>query len=69
MQVLKVRAVAAKLGVHTNTVYVWVRDHGFPKSFLIGGSPVWDEADVDQWLVAQKEKHNASSREAEVETN
>lgn len=63
MNVLKLKAVAAKVGdVSIQTVLRWVREGSFPKPFHIGGgTTVWDEADVDQWLHKHKETHHGSS--------
>ena len=68
MKIMSVKAAAEKLGVHTNTIYTWVRDHGFPKSFEVGGKSVWDEEDIDNWLKAKKEMSHGSNNAGEAQT-
>lgn len=67
MQVMRVKEVAAKLGVHPNTIYVWIKTDGFPRSFLVGGVSVWDVADIDKWLEHKKEMQHGSRRTTEAE--
>lgn len=55
MQMLNARTVAARLAVSRPTVYTLMRDHGFPKPIKIGGRSVWNEAEVDAWLLERSE--------------
>jgi len=68
MQVLTSKEVTKKLNISRATLYVWVRNEGFPKPFHIGGGrkTYWDEADVNKWLTSKKEMEHGSGREAET---
>ncbi len=63
MKTLRVAAVAEKVSVHEQTIWLWVREGRFPKPFKVGpGVTVWDEAEIDQWLQARKQEgHDESS--------
>jgi prophage regulatory protein len=43
------------LPVSPATLWRWVKDGKFPKPFKIGvNTTVWDKAEVDAWLTAQR---------------
>jgi excisionase family DNA binding protein len=56
MKTLRVSDVADRLSVHEKTVWRWVREGVFIKPFKLGRAVcVWDEADVNNWLLKNKE--------------
>lgn len=55
MNTLRKQQVAEKLNVSKQCLDKWVREGQFIKPFYLGPQiPVWDEADIDKWLEAQK---------------
>lgn len=56
MNTLRVEQVAKKLGIGVSTVWWFVkRNTGFPQPFKLSPQViVWDEADVDEWLIKMK---------------
>jgi len=55
--------VAAKIGVHKQTIWRWYKKKQFPAPIeLTPKTFVWDEADVDNWLTSKKEMQNERSR-------
>lgn len=57
MTAIRVKRVAAKLGVSVSTVWRLATTEGFPRPFKLGQAvTVWDEADIDAYLLAQKTK-------------
>lgn len=58
MNVLRIRELAAKLKVSPNTISNWLVDRKFIQPFKVGGINVWDEKDIDNWLLTQKQESN-----------
>ena len=57
MITLRKQQVAEKLRVSKQCIAKWIREGKFVKPFYLGTLiPVWDEADVDQWLEDQKKQ-------------
>lgn len=57
MNALRLRHVIAKVGLSRASIYRrLISDPTFPRSFSLGGSKAmaFDEAEIDQWLEAQK---------------
>lgn len=61
VKILRVRAVAAKLGIARSTIYDWLNpkspryDATFPKQRRLGLQSVgWLEAELDQWLLQRE---------------
>ena len=51
----RAKAVAARLGVHTQTLWRWIAENRFPQGILIGpGRRVWTEQQLAQWLDEQR---------------
>jgi len=50
-RVLRVKDVAAKLGVSKAQIYILIRAGGFPLGVLLGASMRgWRESDIDAWI-------------------
>ena len=65
---IRIQDVAAMCGnVTTQTIRRWADDPalGFPKSFNISGTVVWDEAEVAAYIQQQKEKHHGNTDQAQ----
>ena len=45
---LRVKAVAARYGIHERTVLVWAREGKLPKPHYVGRYPLFDEAALDE---------------------
>ena len=61
---IRIQDVAAMCGnVTTQTIRRWADDPdlGFPKSFHLSGTVVWDESDVTAFIKQQKEKHHGNT--------
>ena len=61
---IRIQDVAAMCGnVTTQTIRRWADDPalGFPKSFNLSGTVVWDEAEVAAYIQQQKEKHHGNT--------
>ena len=57
MKALRIDAVAAKTGLARKTIEKWVAADRFPKSFRLSPKcTVWDEADIDNWLLTKKKE-------------
>lgn len=56
MNVLRLPDLAAKLKVSPNTISNWLVERKFIKPFKLGGVNVWDEKDIDDWLLTQKQE-------------
>jgi prophage regulatory protein len=61
VKILRVVAVAAKLGISRSTIYDWLNpksdryDATFPKQRQLGRQSVgWLEEELDQWLLQRK---------------
>jgi len=61
VKILRMRAVAAKLGIARSTIYDWLNpksnryDATFPKQRRLGQQSVgWLEAELDQWLLQRE---------------
>jgi len=58
--------VAAKVGVHKQTIWRWSKQKLFPAPVQIGPKTWrWLEEDVDNWLTSKKEMRNESIGAAE----
>lgn len=69
MKTLRIRKVAEKLGVSTKTVIRWSEGevNSFPKGFLLSeGVRVWDEAELDEWILTKKRAALAASTPQEA---
>jgi predicted DNA-binding transcriptional regulator AlpA len=55
-QLITVADVAAKTTLTPSTIYTWRhrKTPGVPRGFLLGGRVVFDEAEVDAWIDAQR---------------
>lgn len=60
LKILRMRAVASKLGIARSTIYDWLNpksprhDASFPKQRRLGQQSVgWLEAELDQWLLTR----------------
>ena len=65
---IRIQDVAAMCGnVTTQTIRRWADDPtlGFPKSFNLSGTVVWDEAEVAAFIQKQKEKHHGNGNQAQ----
>ena len=65
---IRIQDVAAMCGnVTTQTIRCWADDTalGFPKSFNLSGTVVWDEAEVASFIQKQKEKHHGNTDQAQ----
>ena len=61
---IRIQDVAAMCGnVTKQTIRRWADDPnlGFPKSFNLSGTVVWDEAEVAAYIQQQKEKHRGNT--------
>ncbi|MHB9805101.1 helix-turn-helix transcriptional regulator [Pantoea ananatis] len=61
VKILRMRAVAAKLGIARSTIYDWLNpksnryDATFPKQRRLGKQSVgWLEAELDKWLLQRE---------------
>ena len=65
---IRIQDVATMCGnVTTRTIRRWADDPalGFPKSFNLSGTVVWDEAEVASFIQKQKEKHHGNTDQAQ----
>ncbi|MEX3687933.1 AlpA family phage regulatory protein [Paraburkholderia sp. BR14263] len=54
MKAIRIREVAAKVGLGQPTLYRTMADGRFPKSFeLVPGRTAWIESDIDDWLAGK----------------
>ena len=58
---LRMRAVAAKLGIARSTIYDWLNaksprhDPAFPKPYPLGKQSVgWLESELDEWILKRR---------------
>jgi prophage regulatory protein len=57
IEFLRIRKVAARLGVGTSTLYAWIAKGTFPKPTKIGAKTiVWPVEQIDAWARAQIEQ-------------
>lgn len=61
VKILRMRAVAAKLGVARSTIYDWLNaksprhDPAFPKPYSLGKQSVgWLESELDEWILQRR---------------
>ncbi|MBW7606983.1 helix-turn-helix transcriptional regulator [Enterobacter hormaechei] len=61
VKILRMRAVAAKLGIARSTIYDWLNaksprhDPAFPKPYPLGRQSVgWLESELDEWVLRRK---------------
>lgn len=61
VKILRMRAVAAKLGIARSTIYDWLNaksprhDPAFPKPYPLGRQSVgWLESELDEWGLRRK---------------
>jgi prophage regulatory protein len=51
MQVLRLPAVSAKVGMKSSAIYRKIHEEGFPKPIPLGPKAVgWLEHEIDEWL-------------------
>jgi predicted DNA-binding transcriptional regulator AlpA len=55
MKAIDIRQVAEKTALARQTIRNWASLGKFPRPFKLGGKAVWDETDVDSWLLTQKQ--------------
>ncbi|EHP6081073.1 helix-turn-helix transcriptional regulator [Providencia huaxiensis] len=61
VKILRMRAVAAKLGIARSTIYDWLNaksprhDPAFPKPYSLGKQSVgWLESELDEWILQRR---------------
>lgn len=61
VKILRMRAVAAKLGIARYTIYDWLNaksprhDPAFPKPYPLGKQSVgWLESELDEWVLQRR---------------
>jgi prophage regulatory protein len=61
VKILRMRAVAAKLGIARSTIYDWLNaksprhDPAFPKPYPLGKQSVgWLESELDEWIIQRR---------------
>ncbi|BBJ59890.1 TPA: AlpA family phage regulatory protein [Escherichia coli] len=61
VKILRMRAVAAKLGIARSTIYDWLNaksprhDPAFPKPYPLGKQSVgWLESELDEWVLQRR---------------
>ena len=61
VKILRMRAVAAKLGIARSTIYDWLNaksprhDPAFPKPYPLGTQSVgWLESELDEWVLQRR---------------
>ena len=65
MITLRIAGVSAQTGLAEQTIRNWVSMGRFPKPFKLSSVAVWDEADIDNYLLTKKqESYNGSNRRA-----
>lgn len=62
VKILRMRAVAAKLGIARSTIYDWLNaksprhDPAFPKPYPLGKQSVgWLESELDEWVLQRRD--------------
>lgn len=55
MKALNIGAVSEKTTLAKQTIRNWSCLGRFPRPFKLGGRAVWDESDIDKWLLTQKQ--------------
>ena len=67
MQILRLPAVLARVGVSRSTLYLWVSEGRFPASIPLGERSIgWLESDVDEWIDARARRARGVQGEAEA---
>ena len=57
MQALRIKQVAAKIGLGQSTIYRMIVEGRFPKPFqLTTNRTAWLESDIDEWLAEKASK-------------
>ena len=64
MNTIRLKQVAAKTSLAEQTIRNWVCQGKFPRPFKLGGVCVWDENDLDQWLLNQKKQQQGDIHES-----
>ena len=61
VKILRMRAVAAKLGIARSTIYDWLNaksprhDPAYPKPYPLGKQSVgWLESELDEWVLQRR---------------
>ncbi|MBK3088831.1 AlpA family phage regulatory protein [Enterobacter bugandensis] len=61
VKILRMRAVAAKLGIARSTIYDWLNaksprhDPAFPRPYPLGKQSVgWLESELDEWVLQRR---------------
>lgn len=66
MNAIRIKQVAAKVGLGQSTLYRMIAEGRFPKPFeLVPGRIAWIESDIDDWL-AERAGKNSQAAEFEV---
>lgn len=64
MRAIKIKEVAAKVGLGQSTLYRMIADGRFPKPFeLVPGRTAWIESDIDDWLAERAGRKDATAQE------
>ncbi|PVX84309.1 helix-turn-helix transcriptional regulator [Paraburkholderia unamae] len=70
MKAIRIKEVAAKVGLGQSTLYRMIADGRFPKPFeLVPGRTAWIESDIDDWLAERAGKKPAAPSEREVDSH
>lgn len=57
MKALRLPEVSQKVGLAEQTIRNWLCANKFPRPFKLSNSvAVWDEADIDAWLLTKKQE-------------
>jgi len=53
----RVSQLVEMLNVSKSSIYLWVSQGKFPKSFKIGGgTSVWSDLDISEWIESKKKE-------------
>nr|WP_312989492.1 AlpA family transcriptional regulator [Comamonas koreensis] len=59
MRILKLKEVLTRTGLRKTTLYMLIRDRGFPQQIPLGLRAVgWLESEVDAWILEKIESRN-----------
>jgi predicted DNA-binding transcriptional regulator AlpA len=68
MKTLRIAAVSEKTGLATKTIRNWVTAGQFPRPFHLSTKiAVWDESDVDAYLLGKKQERSHDRSSGEIE--
>lgn len=69
MRAIRIKEVAAKVGLGQSTLYRMIADGRFPKPFeLVPGRTAWIESDIDDWLAERAGRKPASASNNQFES-